>query len=621
MPTDIIPVLIDSNTEEVGTVEGDGPLAVNNLFTTYNRSVPYATQRPSLVVKQQSSSLNSSIHPTGRGVYFWYAAAVGSNNGKYYVIDNVVYRNSIDDGSAIGLISAGKDPVYITDIKNSSGSYMVIIDPENNQGWYIDSAAADSLVEITDADFPNTLVGGVVGLGGIVYVMDEDGIIYNSTTGSAPSAWDANDFITPERAQDGGVFIAAHKDNIVAILTKSIEFFYDAGNPNGSPLNRRPDLFFNFGGIDPLSVTTSGSRIYFIGSETKGLAGVYSITDFQLEKISNENMDTLITPTLTTTGSNLLMEALQFQEHSLLFLSFVRKTEFTDFTFTGSFPNASPTVTLTDDTDFNGLYDGLEVSNAKYPGGTAIAAGGINFVAGTITLDQNSTAASTGDESFTAKSSTGSSPREYYVVDSTYVYDVTSKTWGVWKTTISDNTSFPIVSITSKTALPQNEPDIMLLSGDICTLANQELSADYIIGEAYFQDDDYIENQDNYIENTSFTETSSVPWRLNLPLYDGGISTTKFCNWARLKGYFTAQTAYGTETDASGNVSDSNVRITWSDDNYKSYSSARFIQGKLDRKMTRLGKFNRRSFQLRYTGVARTRVEGLEVYLRAATYG
>lgn len=621
MPTDIIPVLIDSNTEEVGTVEGDGPLAVNNLYTTYNRSVPYATQRPSLTVRQQSSSLNSSIHPTGRGVYFWYAAAGGSNNGKYYVIDNVVYRNSIDDASAIGLISAGKDPVYITDIKNSSGSYMVIIDPENNQGWYIDSAAADSLVEITDADFPNTLVGGVVGLGGVVYVMDEDGIIYNSTTGSAPSAWDANDFITPERAQDGGVFIAAHKDNIVAILTKSIEFFYDAGNPNGSPLNRRPDLFFNFGGIDPLSVTTSGSRIYFIGSETKGLAGVYSITDFQLEKISNENMDTLITPTLTTTGSNLLMEALQFQEHSLLFLSFVRKTEFTDFTFTGSFPNASPTVTLTDDTDFNGLYDGLEVSNAKYPGGTAIAAGGINFVAGTITLDQNSTAASTGDESFTAKSSTGSSPREYYVVDSTYVYDVTSKTWGVWKTTISDNTSFPIVSITSKTALPQNEPDIMLLSGDICTIANQELSVDYIIGEAYFEDDDYIENQDNYIENTSFTETSIVPWRLNLPLYDGGISTTKFCNWARLKGYFTAQTAYGTETDASGNVSDSNVRITWSDDNYKSYSSARFIQGKLDRKMTRLGKFNRRSFQLRYTGVARTRVEGLEVYLRAATYG
>lgn len=91
------------------------------------------------------------------------------------------------------------------------------------------------LQKITNTNYPVTTVPGVVNLDDTVYVMDADGVIYGSNL-SDPFTWSALNFITADYQADTGVAIAKYGQNVVALKSKSLQFFYDAGRYPGSPL-------------------------------------------------------------------------------------------------------------------------------------------------------------------------------------------------------------------------------------------------------------------------------------------------------------------------------------------------------------------------------------------------
>lgn len=185
---------------------------------------------------------------------------------------------------------------------------------------------------ISDADYPSTTCLGGAYLDGYIFVADLDGAIYNSDLADT-TAWTATNVISANRGNDKAVWLGKHHDNIVLISTNSIEFFYDAANPSGSPLTRRTDVFYsslgslapNLSGgvyINPSPITQLGEDIYFIGSEKDGSLGLYVISGFSVNRISTPYLDKLLALIASNySAEGIMLCAYQVANHTLISIS------------------------------------------------------------------------------------------------------------------------------------------------------------------------------------------------------------------------------------------------------------------------------------------------------------
>lgn len=271
-----------------GVVNVASSAATNAIFNKYADGRVFATQRPSVNIFEDASATVADAK--GRGIYYW--NAVGAS---YFVNDDTVYKGSYAAPLGVTLTS-GMDKVYFFEV----GSYLVIIDPENNEGWYITSGASTTLVAISDLDFPPnqtptlTLAKGGASLNGTLYVMDTTGAIWNSAV-EDPTAWNILDSTVAEISPDDGVFLTKHNEHLAAFGTRSLEFFYDNANPTGSPLNNRTDISHDIGTVDFDTIWQDGQNIYFVNLNPAGDLNIYLLSNFQLQKISTYDIDTFIT--------------------------------------------------------------------------------------------------------------------------------------------------------------------------------------------------------------------------------------------------------------------------------------------------------------------------------------
>ena len=293
------------------------------------------TQRPSIDITEDSTSIG--LNDRARGIYYW------EQNTKLYIVhDNDVYPAN-QSATALGQITAGTERV--TMLETIGTPRMVILDAENDEGWVV--STAESLTQISTAGagtydhFPTEICHGGTILDGYLFVMDEDGIIYNSDVDD-PTTFNALSFLEAERDNDKGVYLGKHHDHVVAFGTRTIEFFYDAGNATGSPLNRRTDVSYNIGCADGLGVWENGDIIYFIGSNSSGQLQVYKLENFQVTPISNDSMNSYITQGLTQSGLNVVMNGLSAMGKDTLLM--------TVYTLVGSPTAITPKITISFDT-------------------------------------------------------------------------------------------------------------------------------------------------------------------------------------------------------------------------------------------------------------------------------
>ena len=322
MPIQRLPLATSLDPQEFSNgVVTKGATSINCMWSRYADGRSYVSQRPAIDVIGLAS--DRGLPKKGRGIVYWDKVAGETSNGIYFVNNDTVYAGSYDNPLP-AKISGGRDPVHFVEVAN----YLAIIDVENNQAWYISAAAPEQLFRINDIHFPGItnnakLAGGGAELDGFLFVMDTDGIIYNSDLNDVTS-WSSLGFIEAQREQDAGVFLTKHHDHVVAIGSNSIEFFYNAGNPVGSPLARRGDISYRTGALDFRNVFTSGERIYFIGSEKIGTPGVYEIAGFQLRRISTDSIDRFIANTRVTAGYRFNLTGGYVGEHYLTFINTLR---------------------------------------------------------------------------------------------------------------------------------------------------------------------------------------------------------------------------------------------------------------------------------------------------------
>ena len=291
------------------------------------------TQRPSIDIFEDAESA-AGLDSRGRGVYFW-----EHNNTLYFVENDTVYRN--DYGTTVGTITAGTERVEFHEANVSGGAnVLIIVDAENNNAAKITTGHVLSVHAPTN--FPTTLVHGGAVLDGYFFPMDEDGIIYNSALDDVDT-FPATGFITAERNHDKGVYLGRHREGIAAFGTRTIEFFYDAANAVGSPLNRRPDIFHNTGCGDGLSVWENGDITYFVGSDPSGSLGVYKLENYGLEKVSTDTIDSYINHNVTKESFRIVGTGVNAQGHLFYILTMYSLS-------TAATPAIAPEKTLVFDT-------------------------------------------------------------------------------------------------------------------------------------------------------------------------------------------------------------------------------------------------------------------------------
>jgi hypothetical protein len=110
--------------------------------------------------------------------------------------------------------------------------------------YYVNGVGVSS---ISDVDFPSSSIcGNFAFMDGYLFIMTEDGFIYNSDLNDL-SSWDATNFLSAGFKSDEGTTLARYKNTIVAFGRSTTEFFENVGNATGSPLQRMLDRSFNVG--------------------------------------------------------------------------------------------------------------------------------------------------------------------------------------------------------------------------------------------------------------------------------------------------------------------------------------------------------------------------------------
>lgn len=319
-------ITTDASADSVTTEKGRGIFdwaAVSALYwvngsevykgdhTTYVREAAKSVSNLQQTAGTATATSTAHGYDVGDTVVIAGASPAGYNGAVTVVsaptADTFTY--AVDSGlsnPATGTITArrsfrdGTGRVYLFEV----GAYLVILDPDNNVGWYVDSSASTTLVKIEDAYFPANMAGVSLAKGGAVlngrlYVMDTDGVIYGSDL-EDPTSWDALNFLEAELEQDAGVALWGHDQQLVALGTRTIEFFYDAQNPTGSPLAPRTDISYQMGMANHHAICSESGATFFLGLSQRGQIAAYMLDGLTPRKISSTDIDSFLTTSLTT---------------------------------------------------------------------------------------------------------------------------------------------------------------------------------------------------------------------------------------------------------------------------------------------------------------------------------
>lgn len=310
-----------------GTIQVKASGTTNGVYDQYPAGNWYLTQRPGVNIFEDASAEGVTDN-RGRGVYYW--NAVGA---KYFVNDDTVYKAGYSAPLAATL-TAGTERVYFFEI----GAYLVILDPENDEGWYINSATSTTLTQIADADFTGiTLANGGAVVNGRLYAYATDGDIIESDL-EDPTAWNPLNFRNSELEPDGGVIMDMHHEHVVAIGNRSLEFFYDAANPVGSSLNPRTDIAYRIGAVDDHSFWSENDLLFWLGLSPSGGVGVYALDNFQYRKVSTEDIDTFLNSAITVDDMRVLGSGFQVGGRTFYMLTL--------YNLVGTTPIVTPTISL-----------------------------------------------------------------------------------------------------------------------------------------------------------------------------------------------------------------------------------------------------------------------------------
>ena len=224
------------------------------------------------------------------------------------------------------LTDTGK--IYFEQAKNGTAQVVMLQVPKgtySSQLFMI--AAAGAVTKVTSANYPTTGIGAPVVIDGYVFTLAENTAlslheIHNCVL-ETPLTYNALDYISAEMRPDAGVTLARHHNQLVCFKEYSIEFFYDAKNPTGSPLSRITQQTQAIGCASAASVVNIGNTIAFLSRTQNGGLGVHVIIGGQTQKVSTLFIDKILASVESIVFSGLVDAFyLSYEGHDFYVLSF-----------------------------------------------------------------------------------------------------------------------------------------------------------------------------------------------------------------------------------------------------------------------------------------------------------
>lgn len=274
---------------------------VNLLTSEFDRSPASGKDTDHLNVFfeliQEKSINENNFYITKRPGVEHYISAVGPNSIRsmyfnnnfqklYYVVqdDLHVWDVTTDTSSIIipAVFGTTTGDVGFTDYLYDNGTQVVIFTDGTTLNQ-IDSG--NSITVCADPDLPVPHQPYPVFLDGYLFLLKSDtSDLYNSNLND-PMLWTPGDFITSEIQPDSAVRPIKVNNYIVVFGTDSIEYFWDAGNTTGSPLQRNdtPVKYNGFLG----AYAQWGNKVYFVGNNVQGQPDVFVLEDLKMDSIGD----------------------------------------------------------------------------------------------------------------------------------------------------------------------------------------------------------------------------------------------------------------------------------------------------------------------------------------------
>lgn len=252
-------------------------------------------KRPGLTTTTYSLSKASSSDAL-RGTFYDV-----NTNSFYWAVNNKVYSVAPDSGISIRTVTTlatSSGQVGFTSFLKSDGTKYVVFS-DGTDLWVDNYTTA---TEVTDADLPTPHQPDPLYLDGYIFLIKAGtNDIYNSVVDD-PTSWESDEFIQAEISSDVGKRLYKVKNYIVCLGLNSVEYFWNAGNAEGSPLSRNDSPTR---GVGYLSYGAQISdTVYFVGQDERSNIAVYSINSFKVERISNPVVDRTLQTVLSTPNAN-----------------------------------------------------------------------------------------------------------------------------------------------------------------------------------------------------------------------------------------------------------------------------------------------------------------------------
>lgn len=165
------------------------------------------------------------------------------------------------------------------------------------------------IAKMMSANIPTSVCGQVIPMDGFLFTGTITARIHNSDLNSVTD-WSANSFLPTSFSATVGAStqpfgIWRSRNFIVAIGSANIEWFQNNGNPSGSVLIRVPGSASNMGANSTRSVTQLNDDIYFVSSEASGTNGIFVIRGTEMQKVSDQTIDNILSSVTSTNASRL----------------------------------------------------------------------------------------------------------------------------------------------------------------------------------------------------------------------------------------------------------------------------------------------------------------------------
>ena len=209
--------------------------------------------------------------------------------GKFYIaINGKVFEDGETPTAVITLTNNTTKVGMIVCNSASIGDYLFVCD--GTSGWVIDSSG--TVTQIVDADFPTPHIPSPTFIDGYV-LLAKGSDVYNCVL-DTPTSWNSGEYLTAEMFPDPIVALARQNNQVMVLGETSVEFFYDAANISGSPLNRNDATTLQNGCAFPYAVYQNEKTCIFVGQSQSGGRAVWQVEGFQPKKVSDEFIERIL---------------------------------------------------------------------------------------------------------------------------------------------------------------------------------------------------------------------------------------------------------------------------------------------------------------------------------------